>query len=646
MNIEATMKNDAEMQFPVIIFKNKISIIIFVLLVFSGVISLEVKKIIPANLLTSIPPLQPLPLHLTLIRAWFYSHATTDSFIIALQYFSFWCFVAAIVILLSLIIPQKFWLVLQQKIARKYLLAAMLLIIFMISIAIRWPMLNRPLGARNEILTADTLVAMRIWRQRPIEDHYFVRNHTFLNSADRFIPASCTAITDEGDCFYVSYPPGGIILPYAIFTIFGLNLSQINLELFNITLHFFSAIFVYLLVRLLTNKMPTKKSETIALLSYIFYVFAPLIMVAHSNAYLSEMAIQPFFIGGIYFFLRIIFLEKKKIWDWIGLGFFLFWAVYIEWLGILLAGAISLYSIFHWRQVWAKKTLMLMFFCSMAALCLTAWQMEMALGLKIAVSALRDKFLSRIGAENVTAYSRIAPQAWFKIILHYLRAYDFILLSALSIITIFLIKEKKFIDRLKSTAFAPWKIFFLIAGLPILIHHIFLFQWTAVHPFSPLKSAPIITVLAALCFGFILSTSLKNNRNKIVIFLLLLLSILSYLCKTTFYSTEYLVRGSFIHDLAQNDEVIFAKMTASAQQSSPISNQEFYSFYSDRNVTVWNNLPSAKELLRKNDVTAGILFEFNEQNERSLKYIRFNLESTEEEIGAEFAKFNHWGSTK
>ncbi|MBU1028972.1 hypothetical protein KKE28_02070, partial [Patescibacteria group bacterium] len=336
----------------------------------------------------------------------------------------------------------------------------------------------------------------------------------------------------------------------------------------------------------------------------------------------------------------------NKIFDFTLFGICIFLAAYTEWLGFLLAGTAGLYAIINWQKPWSKKILLISFLGASSALALTLGQMHLALGLKTALEALRTKFLVRTGIEASTEYSRFSPYAWFKIILNYLRGYDFILIATLiAIITLLRKKWTMLTSWLKSTAATPLLTFLFIAGLPVCLHHALLFQWTAVHPFSPLKMAPLITVLAGLCFAYIITHTLQrvkvNTAWKYTIFFIVAFSVFSFLSKTSFCSSDYERRSSFIRNLSKQNEVIFRKQIDKEIEPFLISKRVFYALYSGRNVSIWDNLKNAKQLLQKNGVSDGILFEMNAADPTSLKYVRFNLQSTEEDLEAGFNRFNH-----
>ena len=127
---------------------------------------------------------------------------------------------------------------------------AILLLLFGVSILVRLPYLNRPLGMHHEWLTAQTLVIHSVWYQRGIASCGFNPIVTFALPADKniFTPMGKIA-SPSGDYYYTSQPPFGYILPYLVLTSLGIRPDVLPLEIFNLFVHFACIVLVFLIIR-------------------------------------------------------------------------------------------------------------------------------------------------------------------------------------------------------------------------------------------------------------------------------------------------------------------------------------------------------------------------------------------------------------
>jgi len=87
----------------------------------------------------------------------------------------------------------------------------LLLGIFLLSVLVRLPQLNRPLSKHHEFCTAVALRVMTIWNENGIDKYGFNPVMTFNNLADKNINnhanASGKMVDAEGNCYYVSHQP-------------------------------------------------------------------------------------------------------------------------------------------------------------------------------------------------------------------------------------------------------------------------------------------------------------------------------------------------------------------------------------------------------------------------------------------------------
>jgi hypothetical protein len=155
----------------------------------------------------------------------------------------------------------------------------MVLALFGLSLWVRLPLFERPLGTSgSEWLTANVVRFLQIWSQEGAIKNRFCFNSNYPNPADKNIQNhSHDAYYKDrnGNYYYVSYPPFALIAPYAAFKLFGIYPDVIPLRIFGLFVHFLTALFVFLIADLLTRRRPSPPVNVAAILAFAFYVFSP-----------------------------------------------------------------------------------------------------------------------------------------------------------------------------------------------------------------------------------------------------------------------------------------------------------------------------------------------------------------------------------
>jgi hypothetical protein len=628
-------------------------LIMAVFLMICGSISLFFGTRLPINLLDGLRTGR-LPIFETLLRGWLLNEKTTVlDFGIALHHFALINFMAAILFLILHLLKSKKLvkrLADRQKSYSLFLVLA-LAIIFLISVLIRLPDLNKPLGVRYEELTLDTLIRLENWKEQGALHHYLVPIDTYKNRADHNIKTWCGTLTENGQCYYLSYPPLAVILAYIPPALIHFQLTPIYLQIMNLFLHLLSAVFIFLLTALLTKHSSEKNDYIAPVLAYTFYLFTPLLLIFHSESYFSDGVVMPFFIGSIYFLLRLLIKEQTKKYEFIIFGLLIFLACYAEWLGILLALAIGLCCLFNRKEKKFRLILLITFIGASTAILLTTWQFFSVAGTEIASKNITSKLLYRSGIklsdtltiENPELFSRFNRNeinAWLKIPFYYIGAFNFFLiLMVIAGCKLLSLRRKNVSSK---SNYQLWMYFVFVAGLPPLLYHLLLFQWSTLHSFSPIKAAPLIIIVGTILIAAALKTALQKNFWPIAIGVTLTLMLFSFISFTCVHSYSVKEIGQHIKNLSASDETIFLL----SKSTDRIAKGVLYSYYAKRNIADWNNLDQAKSLLKSNNLTKGILFEINETDLAKVKYAHFNLESSWEDIETNFNKYEHRGDNE
>ena len=246
--------------------------------------------------------------------------------------------------------------------------------LFLLSVGIRLPFLNRPLGScPYDWLTAHSLRTVRIFYESGAAKYKFMPIMTFNNPADRDIDSNLGRIKDkEGNWYYTSYGPVGFVLPYLIFITLHLYPDVLTIRCFNLFIQFLSCLIIFQIVSLLTRKYYRNRVNAAALIGLSVYLLSPVALWFHSNSYFSDMCAQIFFIGGIYIFLLMSLSFRKRIY-YFPLGLIIILMVWTEWIGIFFSVSVFLLCLRKLRKKWAKEAVLVIVISSLIGLIALLW---------------------------------------------------------------------------------------------------------------------------------------------------------------------------------------------------------------------------------------------------------------------------------
>jgi len=511
--------------------------------------------------------------------------------------------------------------------SKKYFVGFIIISFLIISILVRVPNINRPLSYHHEWLTSTVLRTQQIWYEKGDFTHRFLPIMTYDNKADRNINNQANLKDEEGNFYYTSYPPFAYIFPYVIFRLFNVYPDVLPLQIFNIAIHFISSLFILLIISLLTNKYYINKVNIPALLGFSIYLFSPASLWFHSNVYMSDMLVQPFFIIGIYLFLKIIKNEGKLI-SCVLLGIINFFMIYTEWLGVFFAFAVFIYALFNMKEVSIRMVLPCITISSIASLSLTIWHYSQISGLDAFIKSSMKKYLYRSGFSQYSAigldYSNLT--SWKRIVSHYYHGYlpFLIILCIVALMYLAVLKKYPTRDILHRNKIEAVSLYLCI--VPVLMHHVVFFNFTSIHDFSVLKTGIFISIITSLIYLRLVNTFCKDISDKTrtlkigvinsIIILMTMLSLYIYQAdviedNTLFYKEI----GQIIASNADDNEIVFIK-TIDFKILPQIV------FYAHRNIAKWKNELKARELLNLNETERGVVFIFDLKNKQiSKEYI-------------------------
>ncbi|GIV42988.1 MAG: hypothetical protein KatS3mg035_0111 [Bacteroidia bacterium] len=480
-----------------------------------------------------------------------------------------------------------------------------LLLVFLISILVRLPYLNRPLSGNYQWLTAHTLITYDIWNQEGIVYHHFLPVYTYPDSVNHHIPiGDLGSVEKNGRLYYVSYPAFGFIFPY-IFTL-GWAYEPIVLKLFNILLHFVSAIFLWQILIFFF-------SRAASFLAVVYFLLQPNLLWFHGNSYFLDVLSMDLLILQLYCTLR--YLHKPNLSNgifWLGTNLLL---CQTEWIGYLVLFTAGLYGIYE--KKW--KLLGILWLWGILNLGLTIVHYGSFLGYEPYWNALIQKGLKRVGTSDALSHHWGEWKPFLFFVINFI-IYEFTLFIALFFNMGNTLSQ---IDNLKNTFnVSLYTKLVILAGLPVLLHYILLFNFTTGHSALAAVSAnPFLVLLLAPMLEMVVSISSSTAQKIGIIFnvIIIILGVLFFLLRNHYgfqnYFKDYFANFRF----APTNE--FQTIGYKIQKSTPrdyIAGLLFPIFiinpqimlYAKRNVRQFYSYQEAVEYAQKNQVKIK-LYEIN-----------------------------------
>ncbi len=464
---------------------------------------------------------------------------------------------------------------------RRHLL--ILLVAFAVSVAVRWPLLNRPLCGHHELCTALTLVALYNWRHDGFLHHHGAPAITFSGKADLIPPGYTDAPgLHDGVLYYLSHPPLAFDLPHALFSLTGTAPNAMGLQLFNLFFHLLTACALCLIVREL------QPQGNAALFAALLYLFMPGPLWFHGNAYMSDMFVQNAWVWHVLIALRVLRCGSPISWRAATLcALTLFVTAIISWPGVWAGIALGAAAVWQWRRQNDGTRLRLLGAAMLgvgAALAYTAWRWLQV----VDADALRAYFSGRF-AERGTAGAQGSMDILAAIALNYRINW---LPLALPLVI--------FSWRMRTirSSTNDLLLFALLTTLPSLLEHAFLLQYTR-HDFTTLKAGLLLCGLSGLGLATL------RMRWSLAILAGCCIAGLSYFYRTNWFNAgsdeRYFPEQSLGLSLAREadpDEMIFTIGFTPEPQVQ---------WYAKRTLFRVDSLPQALELLRAQGSRRGLV---------------------------------------
>ncbi len=484
-----------------------------------------------------------------------------------------------------------------------------ILTLFLISVGIRVPNLNRPLSYHHEFVTAHVLRILEIWNEEGISKSNYNPKVNYKGEENKFIKNQGTDLVDkEGNYYYLSYPPFGYYLPYFIAQLTRQNISVSFLQIFNMALHLIGCIIIALILRLFTFSKDILNKTVLVAAS--FYFLAPGPLWFHSNTYMVDMLSEVLLLIQVYILSLIIVRRKTNIVLLLSLFAITFFHCYTEWLGYFVSLSCIGILLSRYRTLDARKNIIIgISMASLIALSLTLYQYASIGGVDAFIETANNKLQQRTGWNQLTDSLGSYLLNFVQIGINYGTSYLPIILLLLGLLIMSFIRNR-FItpapfspDSYREEGSTTLKVLLILTVLPITLHHMVFSNFSG-HDFAVLKSAGILSIIVS----FLLVHYVKQSR------LLAVITIIIGICNVSIYYfinrpgevsfrgksyDHYLKQGSYINQIVQKDEVVFLK-------GGDLSPQVVY--YAKRNIKKVESIADARQYLIEVSLDKGVLF--------------------------------------
>jgi hypothetical protein len=388
---------------------------------------------------------------------------------------------------------------------------------FLFSYCVRFPYLNRPLGGQHEWITAHALIAIENLSYYPVSTHLFRLISTYPTSTNYHVTdwVIVRLMSPEGIGFYTTYPPFAAILPHIVFSVFRIDVNIYSIQVFNIIVHFFATVFLFLTIY---QVAPARKFFS-SLMGSLIYAFSSSTLWFFSSTYSWDTLWYQLLVIDLFFIIQAVNKPKNRAYP-------------------LAAGAVTALLVYTELQG------LLFVSITVALLVLLNHNRGKMLSLLLLVSSSISLFFYILQNSLITGFSTYAQMMYYKIFVQYstmnsetasvidqalaIENYSLLLFPSLLLLLVLLIIA--FISRRSLRIFNRQQTMLLL--IPILIfafHALILFPDIIIHEFASLVLINGIAYAAG--FG-VSSISLQNNHMKIAFYLLSIISMIIFISKS------------------------------------------------------------------------------------------------------------------
>jgi hypothetical protein len=472
---------------------------------------------------------------------------------------------------------------------------AVLFILFLVSVIIRVPQLNRPLSKHHELNTAAVLTCLQVWQDSGVAYSCGAPIHMFPGAYN---------ITTKNSKYpnlykrgvYLSMGPFSYILPHFICTTFGVKPSENSIRVFMLFIHFLSGLLIYYLtLTLLKTQLNASTTFNVeankkwSLVAASLFIFSPIAMWFMGNSYSHETMVFPLYLLALLSGFKILlanYSTSKNFYILYGVSIAL--SIYTDWLGCVVALVFFTKAILDYKKKKPGLFLITNVLVLLVTIAVILWQYAHVIGNTELKQFVLEQFFNRRLPDNGIAFTTIDFAKYF--------GSGYGLLAILCTICV-LTKSVKW----NSTTL----IIFLIPFL-----HYFLFRgFSNEHDYAVLKWAPFVLLTSVL---FIKKYMQVLKISTIIVSLLLGIVLYEYVNKPGPKS----LNGESYNWMKQIGNTI--KKEAAEKEYILINTPSYYyqiGWYAKRNYKIIANEKDAKSWLQTQEFNRAVFFKIDNSNE-------------------------------
>jgi hypothetical protein len=370
----------------------------------------------------------------------------------------------------------------------------LVLLLFIFSVFIRLPNLNRPISKHYEFNTAVIMINIISWRQGGGGDQFhYTPVMNFQHPGDK-LPPNNLFIDKNGNSVYLSFGPGWYLLSYFFYQLFQLPAEPLYLEILNLVFHLLTLfLFYYLLEKLIPSGHPRKYMMITA--GCCFMIFSPGALWFLGNGYTNVSIMLPFILGSMLMLLPMLQNSSGITACRLSmLGLLIIILVYIDWYILFLSFLAGIMALLKIRQDKKYGWLFLV----------------ICLSVTVGILLIFFQFASYMGRDAVIHYwlSRsyersfdLAGSTIFKRI-SFLFAYFFT-----SFLPLILLLLTSFLQSWRKKMVPEWStaeiLFLRLLTGSLILYNSFLFNWATDHEYPILPWGILLSFVAARFLGAI-----------------------------------------------------------------------------------------------------------------------------------------------
>ena len=358
--------------------------------------------------------------------------------------------------------------------------------LFLLSVFIRLPNLNRPVSKHHEFMSALMLINIESWRQGGGGNTFhYVPLLNFQNPADKY-PGKSVWLDQRGNEWYLSLGPGWYIIPYFIYQIFNLPADPIYLRIINLVFNLFSVLLFFYFLELML--LPEEKERYLIIIGgCLLFMFTPGILWYLGNGYAHTGVMIPFVITFLLLTLPMLASpEKINILRLFSLAILIILFVFIDWFIIFLCIVAGLFAL--WKMRYAKRYVLLsatLFMPPVTGVLLLFLQFASYGGAEAVAAYWKARFFVRSIANESTPFLMMAGY----LIMHLITA--FLPLIILIAVTWLWLHFQK-----KAIAFSKKEMLFLkLYFCSLFLYNLILLEWSFEHEFSILPWSVLLAYI-------------------------------------------------------------------------------------------------------------------------------------------------------